>query len=176
VRIRVDKLRARGVVVREGEADIAIVIEKARAANSLRALTGEERNSSRSRRARDGHRFESPQLHQEVRANRLISWSEASLTIGLDWSRADFMSSDGPSARRPPISIDMAGLRRSTTSSATRSSSMVATALSHRGSYQMPRAAPESTRREDASFLATVSRCSTLQSQAAASHISRRGS
>jgi hypothetical protein len=46
------------------------VIEKARAANSLRALTGEERNSSRSRRARDGHRFESPQLHQEVRANR----------------------------------------------------------------------------------------------------------
>jgi hypothetical protein len=69
VRIRLDKLRARGVVVREGEADIAIVIEKARAANSLRALTGEERISSRSRRARDGHRFESPQLHQEVRAN-----------------------------------------------------------------------------------------------------------
>jgi hypothetical protein len=66
----VDKLRARGVVVREGQADIAIVIEKARAANSLRALTGEERNSSRSRRAHDGHRFESPQLHQEVRANR----------------------------------------------------------------------------------------------------------
>jgi hypothetical protein len=70
VRIRVDKLRARGVVVREGQADIAIVIEKARAANSLRALTGEERNSSRSRRAHDGHRFESPQLHHEVRANR----------------------------------------------------------------------------------------------------------
>jgi hypothetical protein len=70
VRIRVDKLRARGVVVREGEADIAIVIEKARAANSLRALTGEERNSSRSRRAHDGHRFESPQLHQEVAASR----------------------------------------------------------------------------------------------------------
>jgi hypothetical protein len=46
------------------------VIEKARAANSLRALTGEERNSSRSRRARDGHRFESPQLHQEVHASR----------------------------------------------------------------------------------------------------------
>jgi hypothetical protein len=70
VRIRVDKLRARGVVVREGQADIAIVIEKARAANSLRALTGEERNSSRSRRAHDGHRFESPQLHHQVLENR----------------------------------------------------------------------------------------------------------
>jgi hypothetical protein len=45
-----------------------IAIEKARAASS--ALTGEQRNSSRSRCARDGHRFESPQLHQEVRANR----------------------------------------------------------------------------------------------------------
>jgi hypothetical protein len=36
----------------------------------LRALTGQERNSSRSRRTRDVHRFESPQLHQEVAANR----------------------------------------------------------------------------------------------------------
>jgi hypothetical protein len=35
---------------------------KARAASMLRALTGEERNSSRSHCARDGHRFESPQL------------------------------------------------------------------------------------------------------------------
>jgi hypothetical protein len=33
------------------------------------ALTREERNSSRSPSARDGHQFESPQLHQEVRAN-----------------------------------------------------------------------------------------------------------
>ena len=43
---------------------------KAQAASMLRVLTGEERNSSRSHCARDGHRFESPQLHQEVRANR----------------------------------------------------------------------------------------------------------
>jgi hypothetical protein len=42
-----------------------IAIEKARAARS--ALTGEHRNSSRSRCARDGHRFESPQLHQGSR-------------------------------------------------------------------------------------------------------------
>jgi hypothetical protein len=55
---------------RATEARASIVIEKARAANSLRAFTGEKRNSSRSRRARDGHRFESPQLHHEVRANR----------------------------------------------------------------------------------------------------------
>jgi hypothetical protein len=39
---------------------------KAQAASMLRVLTGEERNSSRSHCARDGHRFESPQLHQEV--------------------------------------------------------------------------------------------------------------
>jgi hypothetical protein len=36
----------------------------------LRALIGEERSSWRSRHARDGHRFESPQLHQEVGTNR----------------------------------------------------------------------------------------------------------
>ena len=47
----------------------SILIEKTQAANSLRALTGEERISSKSPSARDGHRFESPQLHQEVRAN-----------------------------------------------------------------------------------------------------------
>jgi hypothetical protein len=35
-----------------------------------RALTREERNSSRSSSARDGHRFESPPLHQVVPANR----------------------------------------------------------------------------------------------------------
>jgi hypothetical protein len=35
---------------------------KAQAASMLRALTGEERNSSRSHCARDGHRFESPLL------------------------------------------------------------------------------------------------------------------
>jgi hypothetical protein len=46
-----------------------IAIEKARAASRLRALNGEERRSSRSPSARDGHRFESPQLHQVVGAN-----------------------------------------------------------------------------------------------------------
>jgi hypothetical protein len=51
-----------------GEASIAI--EKARAASRLRALTGEGRNSSRSHCARDGHRFESPQLHHEVAAEQ----------------------------------------------------------------------------------------------------------
>ena len=39
------------------------------AASGLRALTGKGRNSSRSHRARDGHRFESPPLLQEVGAN-----------------------------------------------------------------------------------------------------------
>jgi hypothetical protein len=43
---------------------------KAQAASMLRVLTGEERNSSRSHCARDGHRFESPQLHHEVGASR----------------------------------------------------------------------------------------------------------
>ena len=52
----------------QGEGVIAIA--KARVARELRALTGEERSSSRSPSARDDHRFESPQLHQEVRANR----------------------------------------------------------------------------------------------------------
>src|SRR6201995_18985 len=37
--------------------------------NRLRAVTGARRNSSKSHRTRDGHRFESPQLHQEVGAN-----------------------------------------------------------------------------------------------------------
>jgi hypothetical protein len=37
---------------------------KAQAASRLRAMTGEETNSSRSYGARVGHRFESPQLHQ----------------------------------------------------------------------------------------------------------------
>jgi hypothetical protein len=39
---------------------------KAQAASMLRVLTGEERNSSRSHCARDGHRFEPPQLHQSL--------------------------------------------------------------------------------------------------------------
>jgi hypothetical protein len=52
----------------QGEGVIAIA--KARVARELRALTGEERSSSRSPSARDDHRFESPQLHQEVRAKR----------------------------------------------------------------------------------------------------------
>jgi hypothetical protein len=40
-----------------------------RSPTRLHALTGEERNSSRSHCAHDGHRFESPQLHQEVHEN-----------------------------------------------------------------------------------------------------------
>jgi hypothetical protein len=47
---------------RATEARASIGVEKARAARRLRALTGEERNSSRPHCARDGHRFESPQL------------------------------------------------------------------------------------------------------------------
>jgi hypothetical protein len=52
----------------QGEGVIAIA--KARVAREQRALTGKERRSSRSPSARDDHRFESPQLHQEVRASR----------------------------------------------------------------------------------------------------------
>jgi hypothetical protein len=47
----------------QGEGVIAIA--KARVARELRALTGKERRSSRSPSARDDHRFESPQLHQQ---------------------------------------------------------------------------------------------------------------
>jgi hypothetical protein len=53
---------------RATKARVSTAIEKAGAASRVRALTGEERNSSRFHCTRDGHRFESPQLHQEVRA------------------------------------------------------------------------------------------------------------
>jgi hypothetical protein len=44
--------------------------EASRASYGRLMLSGEQRNSSRSRGARDRHRFESPQLHQVVRAKR----------------------------------------------------------------------------------------------------------
>ena len=58
-----------GAGKREPEARASIGIQKTRATGRLRALIGEETISSRPHRARDGHRFESPQLHQEVRAS-----------------------------------------------------------------------------------------------------------
>jgi hypothetical protein len=57
-----------GTRTRATKARASITIEKAGPRAGC-ALTGEERSSSRSPSARDGHRFESPQLHQEVGAN-----------------------------------------------------------------------------------------------------------
>jgi hypothetical protein len=59
--------RLRAAPEKNTEARASIAIKKARAASRPRALTGEERISSKSLRARDGHRFESPQLHHSLR-------------------------------------------------------------------------------------------------------------
>jgi hypothetical protein len=59
-----------GARKRATESRAFIAIEKARTASAPCASTGEERSSSRSPSVRDGHRFESPQLHQVVGANR----------------------------------------------------------------------------------------------------------
>lgn len=56
-----------GIKRSRGEGSTAT--EKARAASRLRPLNGEGRNSS-THCVRDGYRFESPLLHQEVGANR----------------------------------------------------------------------------------------------------------
>ncbi len=64
------------------------MIEKARAASRLRALTVEERVSAKSLRARDGHRFESPQLHQQVRTSAGGFPAPASSALSISDSKA----------------------------------------------------------------------------------------
>ena len=62
------ELVAQGAIPINGEPGFApLVIQRW---SSEAAFTGEGRNSSRSQCTRDGHRFESPQLHQGVPANR----------------------------------------------------------------------------------------------------------